>query len=113
MDDEERKHHWPPKQCYYCGKPAVAGCDGVEHYNAALVDGVPRVSLRDPDAVEWCARPLCDDHSTQVGMTTKRGRVDTIDYCPKHLKKEKHGIRPEFVIQDYVAHQPECEVVEL
>lgn len=91
----EQKHHWPPELCYYCGEPAVAGCDGVEHYNGTLVDGVPIMSMKDPDAVVWCDKPLCDEHVHQHGMTTKRGYVDSIDYCPKHHKKEIHGIRPE------------------
>lgn len=95
MNNPQRKHHWPPDTCYYCGKPAVAGCDGVEYYNGTMVDGVPRMSLKDPDVVVWCDRFMCEDHATTMGMTTKSGYVDTIDYCEKHRLKVIHGIHPE------------------
>lgn len=49
--EERQTHHWPPEYCYYCGEPAVAGCDGVEHYNGYLLDGTPRISMKDPEAV--------------------------------------------------------------
>ena len=94
---EKRKHHWAPDRCYYCGNPAVAGCDGVEHYNGTLVGDTPRISMNDPDAVVWCDRMMCEDHATRMGMTTISGHVDSIDFCEKHRLKEIHGIRPEII----------------
>lgn len=90
-----RRHHWPPDKCYCCGEPAVAGCDGVEYYNGTLIDSVPRISLEDPEAVVWCDRLMCEDHATTMGMTTKTGQVDTIDFCEKHRFKAVHGVSPE------------------
>ena len=93
----DRKHHWPPELCYYCGKESVAGCDGVDHFNGIMIDGVPRMSMKRDDSVVFCHRPLCEDHATQIGMTTAPGYVDTIDYCPKHLLKKEHNIDPEII----------------
>jgi len=83
---EEAKHHWPKQQCYYCGKPAICYCDGVNHF---LVDSKMKIKTDDPNVVGYCDRPLCDKHSKTVGMSTASGRVDTIDYCLKHVTMQK------------------------
>jgi len=93
--EERRTHHWPKEKCYYCGEPAVAGCDGVKHYNGYLVDGVPIISSKHPDSVVFCDRLMCEEHAYKAGMTTKSGYVDTIDFCETHRFKHIHGIQPE------------------
>lgn len=83
---DERKHHWPEQQCYYCGEPATKLCDGINHF---LVDSKLMILTNDPHVVEYCDRPLCEDHAERVGMSTASGEVDTVDYCPKHATKMK------------------------
>lgn len=92
------KHHWPKTQCYYCGKEAVARCDAAESYNAVMFDGAPRVNMEDPNAVNWCDRPLCENHAEVVGMSTVSGSVDSVDYCPKHITKMKLNESPELKV---------------
>lgn len=96
MEDRKR-HHWPKEQCYYCGNRAVAWCDGINHFKAFLDGGgVPRIMTEHPEVIGYCDRPLCEDHCTQVGMSTASGSVDSIDYCPKHMTKRKLKEEPDF-----------------
>lgn len=90
------KHHWPPKQCYHCGKPATCYCDGVNHF---LVDSKMKILTADPNVVEWCDRPLCEDHAVTAGMSTASGSVDTVDYCSKHETMRKLGDSPKLKVE--------------